>query len=784
MEGIRQLRSIVNAFFVICALSALFLALFFTNNTFIPSTGYAPAVLLDRNNEPISLREKNNPIVILSGWGTPEGFNKAYDDYLFWRTSGGERVTSPNQACTQWHVGAFPFQVEISRLPFALGRKVDGMERLWDSLGAYKISDDGETYIPVVENKAGEFPYAGGDAPILNKGEIGDIEVIAMKDYSSSSSSDTGGFPLTRYTPDPRNGEDYLEGIYIIKQPNGVNDFYEVDKAYKARVAGMMGWDLEAPVFFNEYDSSETVKDPFIAEWIEEYFNENIKVTEGFYSNVPGETKHIKDTIARAARNGYKNIILAKPIADHNIYANNFWDLNLSLQSLCRAGFNVDDYNINQVRMYGRTPEYNHIMHQNLERHLDLIEPGSDVSVIYTTFGLPWPGSNPRGPMSNAAPFINEVFHENAYLNFLSFKRYIEQNEQDHNVSFFKTGGFGSEDARTNNLYSYALFSGNQLGHKEDPLRYTNLREAIEDAILLQQKKEVIIQLSHWGYTYWVLIINMREALNIPLNSIEEIHRGELSVTWCEKYIAPGEYEQVLPMNQQCPSGFTRLQLMEAFEDYSEEIAINYANRIRGGIERLSIFPDLEISILAEGEVTKKDGGTVEVNEGLLKGAKVVVKPDPNPSLPESYTWDNRWRPLSDNDPNIGSEAIRAINEYDQIADFLDSAKDDFNAVIGLQRLSSPRMSMPIHPKSTSETIFFGPHRTTFNVPAEITIAYKKEKVTNPENILPMIFNEITKEFEAHPKVRKDYVNKIDLEKGTVTFETQVLGQFLLAEIE
>ena len=28
-----------------------------------------------------------------------------------------------------------------------------------------------------------------------------------------------------------------------------------------------MGWDLEAPVFFNEYDSTETVKDPFIAEY-------------------------------------------------------------------------------------------------------------------------------------------------------------------------------------------------------------------------------------------------------------------------------------------------------------------------------------------------------------------------------------------------------------------------------------------------------------------------------------------------------------------------------------
>ena len=221
----------------------------------------------------------------------------------------------------------------------------------------------------------------------------------------------------------------------------------------------MMGWDLDEPVFYPDYDAVEGVQDPFISDWIGEYFSEDIKVTEGFYSNVPRMTKHLKDTMPRAARNGYRNIVLAKPITDHNVYANNFWDLHLSLQSLCRARFDVKDFNINQVRMYGRTPEYNYMMHQNLERHLDHIEPGSEVSVIYTTFGLPWPGANPVGPMSNAAPFINEVFHENAYLNFLSFKRYIEQNENDHKISFLKTGGYGTEDARTNNLYSYALFS-------------------------------------------------------------------------------------------------------------------------------------------------------------------------------------------------------------------------------------------------------------------------------------------------------------------------------------
>ena len=128
------MRRLGTALIFILSFYALFLALFFINNTYIPASGYAPAVLLDKNEEPVTLKEKDKPIVILSGWGTPEGFNKAYDDYLFWRTSGGERVISPNQACTQWHVGTFPFQVEISRLPFALGRKVDGMERLWDCL--------------------------------------------------------------------------------------------------------------------------------------------------------------------------------------------------------------------------------------------------------------------------------------------------------------------------------------------------------------------------------------------------------------------------------------------------------------------------------------------------------------------------------------------------------------------------------------------------------------------------------------------------------------------------
>ena len=117
------MRRLGTALIFILSFYALFLALFFSNNTFIPSSGYAPAVLLDKNDEPITLKEKDKPIVILSGWGTPEGFNKAYDDYLFWRTSGGERVISPNQACTQWHVGTFPISGRNLKTAFCFRKK-------------------------------------------------------------------------------------------------------------------------------------------------------------------------------------------------------------------------------------------------------------------------------------------------------------------------------------------------------------------------------------------------------------------------------------------------------------------------------------------------------------------------------------------------------------------------------------------------------------------------------------------------------------------------------------
>ena len=70
------MRRIITALLIIFGLYASFLSLFFSNNTFIPSSGYAPAILLDKNNEPITLREKDKPIVILSGWALQKDLTK------------------------------------------------------------------------------------------------------------------------------------------------------------------------------------------------------------------------------------------------------------------------------------------------------------------------------------------------------------------------------------------------------------------------------------------------------------------------------------------------------------------------------------------------------------------------------------------------------------------------------------------------------------------------------------------------------------------------------------
>ena len=427
-------------------------------------------------------------------------------------------------------------------------------------------------------------------------------------------------------------------------------------------------------------------------------------------------------------------------------------------------------------------------MVRNMARHFDVIEPGSEVSVIYATNGYQWPGNKPNnGPMSQGAQPVKYVYHENAFLNFLSFKQYAlaafdESNGGNFRLNFTKSGGQGSANSRSNSLIGYAHIHEPLIGIEGDPLKFQTVRNVLETAIREDGRREIIIVLSHWYKNSNNTAVEIRELNKLPLNTIEEMRAEEFSLTWCERFTAPGEFEQYRPEpGAACKADYARVQVGEAFNDFSEEFMIGYANRIRGGVERFGVFPDLELEILAEGPVTMTGGGTVAVTSGKLAGAQLSVRADPQPGVPESNDWENVFRPANHRFANTAEDAIRPINEYQIIGDYLDSAKDDFRAYIGIQGLADPGQEMPAHPRAISETVYFGPYRTLLNAPAEVTLPFDPDGLEEGQQIGAYIYNHVTGGYDPVYPMPGAAPIRIDRDNGVASFDVQVLGNFVLA---
>ena len=118
-------------------------------------------------------------------------------------------------------------------------------------------------------------------------------------------------------------------------------------------------------------------------------------------------------------------MLLTRETTDHNFYANHFMTRNKVYYKLCKSGL-TDGVDLKQIRQVGRTPEYNLMLIHNMKRYLEQYPDNEEISLIYATYGLPWPGRNPQGPLGAPHPWIKEVYHENAFNNYLSFKRYTE----------------------------------------------------------------------------------------------------------------------------------------------------------------------------------------------------------------------------------------------------------------------------------------------------------------------------------------------------------------------
>ena len=89
---------------------------------------------------------------------------------------------------------------------------------------------------------------------------------------------------------------------------------------------------------------------------------------------------------------------------------------------------------------------------------------------------------------------------------------------------------------------------------------------------------------------------------------------------------------------------------------------------------------------------------------------------------------------------------------------------------------------------AVSNAVCFGPYRTLFNEPVTITLPYDSIKVTNPDNIRPFVYNDITGDYDqVYPIIggidySSDNNNIVLNVDGTASFSVQALGIFVLAE--
>jgi len=73
-------------------------------------------------------------------------------------------------------------------------------------------------------------------------------------------------------------------------------------------------------------------------------------------------------------------------------------------------------------------------------------------------------GSNETpAPMGTIHPWSREVYHENAFLNYLSWKKAMQEAYGDRYNLVFSRNGVES-DLLEDSFYSYGIYSGSQLG--------------------------------------------------------------------------------------------------------------------------------------------------------------------------------------------------------------------------------------------------------------------------------------------------------------------------------
>jgi hypothetical protein len=678
---------------------------------FSPPTGIA---------QPKSNEEK--VAVLITGWGPSAGYNFEYAWNSHYWCRVGDKTEYEGQPCKIGHVGEFPYQLHLGLVPWALHTETEGWERSYDNSGIYKLIDG--VY---------ESVYPGH--PSLPPEEVpAGAPIIPAKDVVN---------PMTGalyYPLDPRTGEDYLAGWYQIgigassaPYPNGLGDLYEKGPLSFMWRVGLLGGPAELPEAYLQSPHAQAIMDA-TKQMLDESFGDAIDVRFGQYNGITGYTEHEQEVAQAFAAEGFRKMLIARETTDNNHYANNFLSGNYVKEALCENGV-LDETEIYQTRQVGRTPEFNAMNIMNLKPYIETYPEGSTIGIIYITRGLPWgsvPGSSAMGTQH---PWHLEVYHENAYLNFLSWKKAIQKAYGDRYNLVFTKGGVES-DLLVDNLYAYALYTGEKLGGHFQEIRET-IQSAKADGI-----DKLILAPCHWFYDDFDNLCDMRLINGIPFVPKDKTAAGIFDLTYCED--ADGN-------EVSCASegDVAEVTVVPSYSHMPAEFATSYYVVLRGTLERFGLYPDgLNIVTGVSQMVAKLDGGTLEVTSpsSAIQGARIVIPADPYPSWPEGFTPQEA---IPINDPRDTNDCLWE------------------DTVINIGQQINPPVMEGIQPAGPA--VHFGPYRTFFNRDVSISIPYDSAAAAGKE-VKPYVYNDLTESW--------DELEAETIEKGLVTFKTQVLGLF------
>lgn len=668
--------------------------------------------------------------VLITGWGMPSGYSFNYSYYGSQYPRCGDLTEYEGQPCKFNHVGEFPYQSHVNIIPFSICFKQPEPQRalVWDNHGIYKL-------------EGGVYVSPNPDIPTLVPGDIpAGIPITPLVEVEGRDGTLT-------WPADPRNGEDYLEGWFMVGEfdnplPNGFPDLYEQGPAYYVRYYGHItspadpaAWPYTPPLVQEQEELTEQM--------LTAAFGDRIDVRSGFYGEVPGHTKLHWDVAEEFSNEGFTKLLLARETTDNNRYANDFMTGGYAKERLCELGA-LDSIEIHQTRQVGRTPEFNAMNVINLKPHIEAYPEGSTIAIVYVTRGLPWGGEEATGWFGSAHPWSKEIYFENAYLNYLSWKEAIQRAYGDRYNLVFTKGGAES-DIMEDNFFTFGLSEEpDLLGFGGETIFYS-IRNAIqfakEDGI-----DKIIVAPCHWNYDNLDTILRMKEINGMPLTPLADLEAGIFEMTHCED----SDVNQVICGT---PEAAAEITVAPSYSHRAQEFATAYYQVLRGTLEQFGLYPQGEEPVIEASQlVTKLAGGTVEVTTGTIRGAKIEIPGDPYPDRPEGFTPETA---IPVNDP----------------ADSYDCLWEDTEIIIGHQ--ASPPQMAAADPRGPA--VHFGPYRTFFNRDVTITIPYEGTITGGKNQAAVYIYNHATEDWDPIEIESLDTLNRL------VTFKTQVLGLFQVA---